>query len=313
MTAHDLQRSRFASSARGFTILELLVGMAILTVVASAMLEGVARFSRLNTAVTNRSEMHAAVRNATALLQQEIGQAGLVSTLNAIALTASTTTGAVSANVNSAAGLFDGALVVVGTGQNEETVTLTAVNKTAVPNTISALFSKPHPSGAPVRIYGGFAQGVVPPSVTDGSTATVLKIFGDINGNGSMVYIEYWCDITAGNLYRRSMDIEETTKVSVTPSMALLNNVVPNPDGTPCFTYQENEANAVPYVVNVALTLTVQTADRDPVTGLFQTETKALLNVAPRNVFNVWQLANQGVLNRVQPTPPSVANLLPQP
>jgi len=41
------------------------------------------------------------------------------------------------------------------------------------------------------------------------------------------------------------------------------------------------------------------------------TETKALLNVSPRNVFNVWQLAGLGVTNRVQPIPPSVQALLP--
>jgi hypothetical protein len=55
----------------------------------------------------------------------------------------------------------------------------------------------------------------------------------------------------------------------------------------------------------------VQTANRDPQTGLFQRETKALLNVSPRNVFNVWQLAGLGYNNRVQPTPASVTALLP--
>jgi len=94
--------------------------MAILTVVASAMLEGVSRFSRLNTAVTNRSEMHAAVRNATALLQQEIGQAGRISTPTSLALTAAGAAGAVSVNVNSAAGLFDGAKVVVDTDRTKK-------------------------------------------------------------------------------------------------------------------------------------------------------------------------------------------------
>ncbi len=53
----------------------------------------------------------------------------------------------------------------------------------------------------------------------------------------------------------------------------------------------------------------MQTPDKDPVTGLYQKETKALLNVSPRNVFNVWQLAGLGIVNRVQPTPPSVTAL----
>ena len=47
--------------------------------------------------------------------------------------------------------------------------------------------------------------------------------------------------------------------------------------------------------------------------GLFQKETKALLNVSPRNVFNVWQLAGLGMGYRVQPIPPSVTALLALP
>jgi hypothetical protein len=57
----------------------------------------------------------------------------------------------------------------------------------------------------------------------------------------------------------------------------------------------------------------VRTPDRDPVTGLYQTETKALLNVAPRNVFNVWQLAGLGITNRVQPLPDTVKTLMALP
>jgi hypothetical protein len=48
----------------------------------------------------------------------------------------------------------------------------------------------------------------------------------------------------------------------------------------------------------------------DPVTKLFQTETKALLNVAPHNVFNTWELASIGLSNRIQPMPPTILALL---
>jgi hypothetical protein len=100
-------------------------------------------------------------------------------------------------------------------------------------------------------------------------------------------------------------------KPPVTPDQTLLNNVVANPGNAACFTYQEETANGQSFVVDVAITLTVQTPSRDPVTGLFQKETKALLNVSPRNVFNVWQLAGLGIANRVQATPPSITALLP--
>ncbi len=42
--------------------------------------------------------------------------------------------------------------------------------------------------------------------------------------------------------------------------MSLLNNIKPNPDGTDCFTYQVETVNNEPFVVDVAITLTVRNA-----------------------------------------------------
>src|SRR6185295_14302253 len=109
----------------------------------------------------------------------------------------------------------------------------------------------------------------------------------------------------------RTMAFDATTKPPITADMALLNNITANPDGSDCFTYQQRSVNNVPYVVDVAITLTVRTPEKDPVTGLYQTETKALLNVSPRNVFNVWQLASQGIPNRVQPDQLTLPTMLP--
>jgi hypothetical protein len=55
---------------------------------------------------------------------------------------------------------------------------------------------------------------------------------------------------------------------------------------------------------------TVRTHSRNPLTGDFHTVTKALLNVAPRNVFHSWQIASLGFGDRIQPLPASVVNLL---
>ena len=54
-------------------------------------------------------------------------------------------------------------------------------------------------------------------------------------------------------------------------------------------TRKKTIANDV-FVIGVAITLTVQSQDKDPITQEFQQESKALLNVSPRNVFNAWQL-----------------------
>jgi hypothetical protein len=158
---------------------------------------------------------------------------------------------------------------------------------------------------------GGFATGVLPPfGLVGGSTDTVLKMYGDINGDGSMVYVEYTCDTAAGNLYRNVMAFNAASKPAIGPAQVLVTNIQPNPGAAACFTYQTKVVGANTFVVDVAITLTVRTEQLDPITKQYQAETKALLNVAPRNVFDAWQLASGGVSNRVQPTPPSVSLLL---
>ena len=293
----------------GYSLIELLVAMGVLTIVSGTALSGLLNLTKTHLTVSNRTEMHSGVRNATELLQQEVGQAGRVVLPATVSLGGGVAAGNATVAVTSVSGMFVGEQLVVDTGANEETVTLSGVNTSN--NQITAAFAIAHAIGAPVNVYGGFAAGVVPTNTANGSTGTVMKLFGDVNSNGQMVYIEYSCDTTTGNLYRRSMAYNAATKPAVTADMALLNNVVANPDGTPCFTYQQQTANGTTFVVDVAITLTVQTPDKDPVTGLYQRETKALLNVSPRNVFNVWQLAGLGISNRVQPTPPSVTALLP--
>jgi hypothetical protein len=164
---------------------------------------------------------------------------------------------------------------------------------------------------------GGFATGIIPDSgITNPSTGNVLKMYGDINGDGNMVYVEYTCEpTTTHNLYR-NVTAFDGTKVPVTNSHILLSNVYENPGSPtpPCFTYQTSTitVNGTPFtfVLDVAITLTVQTEQIDPVTKAFQRETKALLNVSPRNVFNAWALAGMGYTDRIQSTPASVTALL---
>jgi len=253
--------------------------------------------------------MHSGVRGATELLQQEVGQAGRL-TLPAPASLISATTGATSSvSVSSTNGMFVGELLAVDTGDNLETVAVTGLTS----NSVSGLFLNDHAAGAPIMALGWFASGVVPPNMTDGSTGTVLKIYGDINADNNMVYVEYTCDTTAHLLYRNSMAWNAASKSAVTPDQVLLTNIMANRGGTACFTYQTATVGTTTYVTDVAITLTVQTQQADPVTKQFQTETKALLNVSPRNVFNTWMMAGLGEMQRVQSTPPSITTLLQQP
>jgi prepilin-type N-terminal cleavage/methylation domain-containing protein len=299
-------------SSAGFTLTELMIAMSVLMIVSAGVMNGITQMARTNRTVVNRSDMHAGVRNATELLEQEVGQAGRVAlpgrvtTTAAVGIGPATVTLASTAAGSATAGMFVGERLTVGTGDLEEIVTVSAING----NQITAAFEGAHAANTVVGVTGGFAAGVVPTTMANGSTGSVLKILGDINHDGRMVYVEYRCDLNAGRLYRNAMAFDAAAKPAVTIEQVLLDNVLANPDGTSCFTYQQKTALGNTYTVGVAITLTVRTQDRDQVTNGFQTETKALLNVSPRNVFNVWQMASLNETDHVQPIPPPTVTLL---
>jgi hypothetical protein len=204
-------------------------------------------------------------------------------------------------------------------GDNQESIRVGSFNAAATPPTITACFSKPHAADTVLSPLGGFATGIIPPLAVypNGSTDSILKLYGDINGDGNMVYVEYTCDTAARNLYRKVTPLG-TAKTALTDADILLSNILVNPGGTACFTYQLAPNSpiiiqGIPlyFVLDVAVTLTVETQQVDPVTKRKQTETKALLNVSPRNVYNSWALASIGYTDRIQSTPVSVTGLLP--
>jgi prepilin-type N-terminal cleavage/methylation domain-containing protein len=326
----------------GFSLAELMVSMAIMLLIAGGATSALLRMTSAQATIWNRTQMHSGIRGATEVLQQEVGQAGRVAAPNSMKLgagiaagTRTVTVGCVSAcatNTTAVSGLFVGEQLLIDAGcydtaipctSREETVTLTDVSTAST--TITAVFLQDHAANAPVQVRGAFATGVIPPlaspsSYANGSTGSVLKLYGDINADGKMVYVEYSCVIPApvsgvqspGNLYRNSMDWNAAApSPAPAASQILLGAIMPNPDNSPCFTYQTQVVSGKYYVTDVAITLTVQTQLIDPVTRQYQTETKALLNVSPRNVFNAWALASLGMSNRIQPIPPQVALLLP--
>ena len=308
----------------------MLISMVILLGVTAVVMSGLLQTTNTEGTVQNRTEMHASVRSATELLQQEIGQAGRVAlpTLQVTLTSPVTIPGTATPTVSSAAGMFVGEELVVDTGAGygttgltgsaQETVKVTAVNTAA--NSFTAVFDLPHLIGTPVTVKGGFGTGIVPESappynMTDGSDGSHLKLYGDINGDGNMVYVEYVCDTAGGNLYR---SVSPIGAALIAAKTILLPNILPNPPnpgGPPCFTYQERPVGCTGpacFVVDVAVTLTVQTQLPDPSTGLYQQETKALLNVSPRNVFEAYQLSTLNN-DRVQPMPSTVFTLPPNP
>src|SRR2546423_8175080 len=330
-----------AKPRNGFSLLETMVALAVLIGVSGIVMSGMVQMMKTQNTIGNRTEMHASVRSATELLQQEIGQAGKVSLGPP---NVNVTMGAVGVGLNpivfsTGVTVYPGEYLTVDLGDLQEVVAVTGTSTSP-----SATFIRAHPSATtPVLALGAFGTGVVPPDVKSaaygcapatlpvppggaypgtpfGSTCNVLKLYGDINSDGNMVYIEYTCapgtPTNPGFLYRNQVDINAGGKPALGPAMVLLNNVLPNPpdannNTVPCFNYQVQKIGntSVYCVTNVALTLTVQTQNVDAQTRQFQNETKALLNVGPRNVIEVWGTATLTDPTRAQPQPPTVTAL----
>jgi len=338
-------RNRAAGIQGGFSLLEMLVSLAILLIVITFVMTGMSQLTTVQNTIANRTEMHRNVRSATELLQQEVGQAGLISLPGTVTLSAAATASSSTetVTVNSSTGMYPGMYLDVlpdtAASGNYETIQLTAVPSAT--SITAASFTFAHISGAQVIVSGSLGTGIIPPAALNyvtpncpsstvtpttytayalGSTCNTLKLYGDVNGSGSMIYVEYSCvpgtATSPGYLYRNEVlsPLTAGSKPAVTAGVVLLNNLLANPSGAPCFSYQTATGQSGnTYVLDVAVTLTVQTQQEDPVTHQFQQETKALLNVSPRNVFDAWELdsAIAHSLERVQPIPPNITtNLL---
>jgi prepilin-type N-terminal cleavage/methylation domain-containing protein len=341
---------------KGFSLLELMVSVAILVIVAGSIIMGMIRMTWSESTIMNRTQMHSSVRNATELMQQEVGQAGKLGFQPGLqfttaiaapgAATPTITTTAATGNATDAMYLGE-QLVVDPSTTSEETVTITALTATS----ITATFVNSHLANVPVLVMGGLASGIVPPTtastaassmlVLDGNNATgvpinttlttdqasngsTLKMYGDLNGDGTTYYVAYKCtqDVNGnGTLYRYVSNTSNVlTATGMQTGTLLLDHLGQNPNSAPCFTYQVKQTTVTftggsvnqTFVINVAVTLTVQTQNKDLQTNAPQFETKALLNIAPRNVFEAWELASSpSGYTRAQPMPHNVvSNLL---
>jgi prepilin-type N-terminal cleavage/methylation domain-containing protein len=282
---------------RGFSLVEMMVSLTVLLVITGAAFSLMGTYQNVSQTEELKADMYQSLRGAVELMAQEIGQAGLVSlpsnpqpTLSA-AVTASAAAQTVA--ISSATSMFVGEKLLVDNGTSEELVTLTGVSTAS----ITGVFGNAHASGAVIKALGVFPNGVMP-----SSTATQLRIFGDINADGSLVYVHYDCNTTAGTFTRSITTITPSVTAS-NASETLLTDLVANPDGTACFQYTTATAGSYTFVTNVGITLSVQTSVADPQTGQFLTMTKSLLNLAPRNVLIGLELANVPFTARLQPTP----------
>lgn len=304
----------FPSTCGGFTLVELIVSVFILSLIMGAFIAALSTSEQTYARTELGSDMYENVRSVAELLAQEIGQAGLVSlptTTLSSAVAASAAAQAV--NVSQTASMYVGEQLLVDAGSaSEELVTLTAV----APTTMSGIFKNAHASGAPVTVLGAYPSGIVPVGATDGSTSvnepgkSILNMYGDINGDGSLVYIRYTCDTTAtpGTLTRSVTTITPGVN-TINTAQTLLSTLIPNPGGTPCFQFTSYPVGTPSntYVTNVGLTISVRSLTPDPQTQAYLTMTKSFLDLSPRNVLAGFELGNAGLTNRLQAAPPNVS------
>ena len=215
----------------------------------------------------------------------------------------------------SSANIFVGEELTVDTGANQEVVQVKSLPGT---NQVNGIFTLTHASGAPVT-----AEGVFPNGILTTATGNTLQIFGDINANNTLAFVEYDCNPgtpSAPGTLTRSITTVAPGVTTETASQVLLNNLVTNLSGTSCFTPSMGAGGSViagnctvgstafTCVTDMQIMLTVQTSEKDPLTHTFTTETKSFLNLSSRNVFCAYTIATtpSPTATLLQPTPPGL-------
>src|SRR5579864_2555878 len=78
LSAMCVKRKSAHDAEAGFSLAELLVATSIFLLVSGVVATGLVQATNSQRRIANRVDMHAGVRSATELLQQEVGQAGRI-------------------------------------------------------------------------------------------------------------------------------------------------------------------------------------------------------------------------------------------
>jgi len=305
---------------KGFSLIELICAMAILLIVAGTALYGLAVYQQQYAGTSVRQNMQSSVRNATEMLQQEIGQAGAFTGVGGVSQVtiSAASKGSSTVTVTPAgitASMFVGENLQVN-DTNQETVAITAIGV----NTITATFANAHAASTIVTLGGIFPQGILWGQISSATQSgpNDLYLIGDVNSDGNLYYVHYNCNQSStppnyGTFSRSILKLPSGTVSTDT----LVQNVIPNPDGSACFTYtgRTTVGTFINIVPNVGLTLTTASSQKDPslagcggvstgsTTTCYITVTNSFLNLSPRNVLYGKALASAGTNNTLQPLP----------
>ena len=344
----------------GFTLLEMLVALGVFLLVAGgvigAMISSQQTQRRSEISVSLEQNMRAALE----LMAQEVSQAGLQPSgvdndglglpLASVATSVCSTAGStciaagtsVQVQVTTVAGFYVNEVVRVDanpgpdcyTTNNCEYLKITNIdstnNKVTFANvnhvhTAQTIGSTTYTT--PIYGMGTYPQGILPPgtTVSGGSTASQLEIFGDLNGAGNSFYlVKYNCPTSAGGSFTRTVyTIGNNSVTQVGQPTNLIDNIPVDSSGNiQCvFTYPAtlplvstvtacDGSTGESVITSVGVTVTAQSKMPDPRTGQYVQVKKSYLNIQPRNINAALTAATGTVANELQanPNPTNNAN-----
>lgn len=323
-------RQRFP--ARGFSVVEMMIAIAVLSVLMGAMMGFIGRMQEAYTAEQKLSGVNQGGKTAMDLLAIDIAQAGfppVVTRTTTAAITGSISSQSV--GVDNSTGLYVGRPITIDYGVNEETVTLTAAGS----NSITGVFKLSHVSGSVIRVSAmPYPSGIIfAKTGTPTSTGTRLELVGDIRGDGTLRYIQYDytapVGTTAGFLTRSDTDAFASTRNA---AVTVLDNLW---DASAIFTYtialatctgytnpsyvtvctSSAAAGSQPFVLNVGVTLTMRTAaaiERGAGAGGAREVVIRQQYFTPRNILNAYNLSSDGLFTLLPTAPGAVTTSLAQ-
>src|SRR5919108_1786621 len=133
---------RFVKKNQGFSLIELLISLAILLIVSGSAFALISYYQKSYISMEQRTDVHSGIRAAMALMTQEISQAGsLGGGTKKIHDAVAKDTGPQSVTLDPSVGeIFDKEKLVIDTGTLQEVVEVQSHTTT----TITGIFSQDH-------------------------------------------------------------------------------------------------------------------------------------------------------------------------